>query len=142
MKRFLIPIILISCNGYAASIQKWVDESGEVHYGDSPPPATQTQPISVSRPPSNPGKPLPRLTGSQGEDKAASDSSANKKPQNRTTEQASQQVCEKARENLATIQSSTIIRLRQTDGTERVLNDQEIDERRQQFENDVKQYCK
>jgi len=35
MKRFLIPFLFIVGNSYAAGIQKWVDEKGNIYYGDT-----------------------------------------------------------------------------------------------------------
>ena len=140
MKRFLIPLIFIACNSSAAGIQKWTDESGNVHYGDTPPVKAQTQSISVSRPPSNPGKPLPRFTGSSTE-KKTTETKAEQKKQDRTTDEVNKQACEKAKANLDIISRSSIIRLKQNDGTERVLSDEEVDKRRLKLEKDVKQYC-
>lgn len=143
MKRFIIPIMFIACNSYAAGIQKWTDESGNIHYGDTPPIKAKTESISVSRPPSNPGKPLPRLTTSDSvsdsETKTAETNA--KQKQDRTTDEVNKQVCEKAKENLEIISSSSLIRLQLKDGSERVLTDKEIDERRLKLEQDIKQYC-
>ena len=44
MKRLTALAILLACNnGFSETIQKWTDESGQVHYGDSPPLATPHQ---------------------------------------------------------------------------------------------------
>ena len=141
MKRFLIPMVFIACNSYAAGIQKWVDESGNIHYGDTPPVKTQTQSISVSRPPSNPGRPLPRFTGSSDETKADNSQSEQKSSTDKTTQEVNKQVCESAKKDLDVISGNNIIRLREKDGTERALSDKEVNERRLQLEQNVKQYC-
>ena len=40
MRTFAILVILLACkNGFTDTIQKWTDESGQVHYGDNPPAA-------------------------------------------------------------------------------------------------------
>lgn len=142
MKRFFFPMIFIACNSYAAGIQKWTDEGGNIHYGDTPPMKTESQTISISRPPSNPGKPLPRLNTEKKVDKSTNVKSKDKsKKSNQTTDELNKQVCEKAKENLQIIDSSSLIRLKLNDGTERVLTDEEVDERRLKLEQDVKQYC-
>jgi hypothetical protein len=141
MKRLLLPLIFIACNSYAASIQKWVDKNGNVHYGDTPPASIKTELVNVTRPPSNPGKPLPRLSDSKISGYSSNKNSSTARPKSRSTAEIDREVCEKARKNLQIIASSSLIRLRQSDGTERILNDQEIDERRQRFEADIKQYC-
>ena len=145
MKRFLIPMMFIACNSYAAGIQKWTDESGNIHYGDAPPIKTKTESVRVSRPPSNPGKPLPRLTtgdSADGSQQKTTGTKVEQKKQDRTTEEVNKQVCEKTKESLKVISSNSLIRLKLSDGTERALSDEEIDERRLKLEQDVKQYCK
>lgn len=40
MRTFAILVILLACeNGFTDTIQKWTDESGQVHYGDNAPAA-------------------------------------------------------------------------------------------------------
>ena len=141
MKRLLIPILLISSSSFAAGIQKWVDESGQVHYGDRPPVKTSAEPVQVSRPPSNPGKPLPRFTGSQNADKPATHPD-NLPVGEETSESQAQQACEQARKDVSTLNRSTRLRLKSPDGTERYMTAEEIAERRTLSENDIKQFCK
>ena len=44
MKILSALVILLTCNNvFSDTIQKWTDESGQVHYGDNPPLATQHQ---------------------------------------------------------------------------------------------------
>ena len=140
MKRFFIPMVLIAFNGYAAGIQKWTDESGNVHYGDTPPVQTKSQTISVTRPPSNPGRALPRFTPDKTE-KEVTGTQVEKTKQGRTTDEVNKQACKKARENLEVIARNSLIRLKLSDGSERVLSDEEIDQRRLKLEQNVKQYC-
>jgi len=144
MKRLLIPIILISSNSFAAGIQKWVDDEGQTHYGDRPPTRIETQAISVSRPPSNPGKPLPRLNDPKGTETADKKAvpEAEKEARNKTAEDANKNVCQQAKNDLNVLDQSDVIRLRLSDGTERALTDEEIDIRRKKLESDLKQYCK
>ena len=140
MKRLLFPVIFIACNSYAAGIQKWVDENGQVHYGDSPPAQTQTESISVSRPPSNPGKPLPRFSTQQ-EQEAAEAGNPDNKPPAETSEEQAQDACEQAQKDMKVINRSKRIRLKQADGTVRYMTAEEIEERRKQTEEDIQQFC-
>ncbi len=144
MKRLLIPLFFIACNGYAAGIQKWVDKDGNIHYGDTPPAKTQTQSIRVTRPPSNPGKPLPRFSADDEEDKEADSAKkpGDDKKQSKSSREANKEVCKKAKADRDVITRSDIIRLRQNDGSERVLSSKEIEARRIQLDNDIKKYCK
>jgi len=62
MRYLIFLILVVSTSLHAGTIQKWVDENGNVHYGDAPPVSTKTENISVQSAPSNPGKALPRLS--------------------------------------------------------------------------------
>jgi hypothetical protein len=54
----IAALILLSlcASAMAASVQKWTDANGQVHYGDAPPPGSSTQSVRVNatRPSSNP----------------------------------------------------------------------------------------
>ena len=144
MKRFLLPILFLGTCVHAAGIQKWVDENGQVHYGDSPPASAATESIRISRPPSNPGKSLPRLGTEQ--DDESEPSPADEQPQTADSEvdtppdQASE-FCARARNDLRVFNNSKRIRLQSTDGTSRFMTAEERDERRTQTEQDIERYC-
>jgi len=80
MKHTLLLLLLVSGLVQAAGIKKWIDQDGVVHYGDTPPLQVQAEPVSVTRPPSNPGKPLPRLNTDQIAEKGAAQGSAGATP--------------------------------------------------------------
>ncbi len=142
MKRLLIPVLFIMGNSYAAGIQKWVDEKGNVHYGDTPPVKAKTQTINVTHLPANPGKPLPRLS-SDNKDKAEStDEAQQKKQQAAFSDKKAKELCAKYKANLNILTSSEVIRSTDKDGTERFLSDQEIDSRRIKLQENIKLYCK
>jgi len=143
MKRLLIPALIFASSGYAAGIQKWVDDNGQVHYGDSPPAKTESESVRVSRPPSNPGKALPRFTGSQDNTTAAaeSDASAPTTPAE-TSPDVIQKQCEQAKKDLSTLNRTARVRLRMDDGTIRYMTDEEKEERKKLSEEDIQQFCK
>ena len=127
---------------FAAGIQKWVDESGQIHYGDTPPPKVITEPIQVTRPPSNPGKPLPRLNGNKsGEETAQQQTQQNNNAPELSQDQA-KEACQQAQSDLSTLNKSSRLRLRSADGTERYMSPEEISERRALSEKDIDLYCK
>jgi hypothetical protein len=69
--RLLGLALLVLCGPVcAASVQKWTDANGQVHYGDSPPPgaSTQSMRLNVAPPSSRPQPayfppPTPEVTG-------------------------------------------------------------------------------
>ena len=141
MKRFLIPVLFIIGNSYAAGIQKWVDEKGNIHYGDRPPVKAKTQTINVTHPPTNPGKPLPRLSNGN-KDKEESTNETQQNTQKPRTNKKNQELCEKYKANYNIISTSDVIRAKEKDGSERFLSDKEVDERRKKLEQNIKLYCK
>ncbi len=41
MRKTTLLLLLLACNpAFSDSIQKWTDASGQIHYGDKPPPST------------------------------------------------------------------------------------------------------
>ncbi len=145
MKRFLLPILFLGTCVHASGIQKWVDDNGQVHYGDSPPAKAATETIRISRPPSNPGKSLPRL-GSQQDDEDAPQAPDDEQPQSAESEaetpsDQAAEFCQQARNDLRVINTSKRIRLQATDGTSRYMTTEEREERRTQAEQDIERYC-
>ena len=138
--RYLIYLILVvSTSLHAGTIHKWIDEDGNVHYSDAPPAATKTEGVRVQSAPSNPGKPLPRLTD-EGDDSAAAGAAAGTDQQEVANEQSAA-ICERARADLDILNNNTNIRLQQADGTSRDLDQTEVDQRRTKAQAEVSRYC-
>ncbi len=138
MKQLLFLIIFLSCNSFAAGIQKWVDEQGNVNYGDTPPVNTQAEPIAVTKPPSDPGKPLPRLNS----DKNNADPTAENKKTSENTPEQDLTICNEAKKDLKVIGRSKRIRLQRADGTTYYMSEDEIESRRVRAEKDIETYCR
>ena len=145
MQRLLLPLFLIATNLNAASIQKWVDEKGQVHYGDSPPPQITTESVRVSRPPTNPGPALPRLGADNPDEPETPSGPTQENPDNNAAKPSSdqaQEYCAQARKDLNVLNNSQRIRLRSSDGSTRFMSDDERESRKTQTQADIKRYCK
>jgi hypothetical protein len=129
-------ILAISTSLNAGTIQKWVDDKGNVHYGDAPPVEVNSENVRVQSAPTNPGKALPRLNQSDVEENAAGGDD-----QEVSEEQASI-VCDRARNDLNIINSSDRIQIQQPDGSSKYLDMVEIETRRRASQADVKRFCK
>ena len=136
-------ILAISTSLNAGTIQKWVDDKGNVHYGDTPPVEVKSENVPVQSAPTNPGKALPRLNQSDVEENAAGgdDQAAGADDQEVSEEQAST-ICERARNDLDIINNSDRIQLQQPDGSSRYLYPDEIETRRNKSQADVNRFCK
>ncbi len=142
MRIIICLIIMTSSSLFAGSILKWVDEDGNIHYGDAPPIAVETERVRVLSAPNNPGKALPRLStdGSTGNSNNRGTNVANQENFKLPADQA-KIACEEATADLKVINSSNRIRLRSADGTTRYMTTEEIDARRKIAEKDVSLHC-
>lgn len=141
MRILLLLTFFVIAPLQAGEIHKWVDSDGNVHYGDAPPVDVSTQNIRVQRPPSNPGRALPRLLGdneSASETQSPGEVARSGPDPDDTPEEIA---CKNAQEDLEVISSNARIRLQAADGTSRYMTAQEIDDRKAQAEANVTQYC-
>ena len=146
MRNIIYLLILTSSSLYAGEILKWVDEDGNVFYGDSPPLSVETEQVRVLSAPSNPGKALPRLSnqGSQNENNADGTNVAAGDAQGgapKLPEDQAKIACREATSDLRVLKRSTRIRLKSADGTSRYMTTEEISARREYAEKAVKLHC-
>lgn len=133
-------ITLISLNSNSAGIKKWVDDKGNVFYGDTPPRHIQSQSIRTNKRPSKLGKPLPRLSNPG---ISNIPSSSKKSPVNNEKLEVSQakEACENAKNDQRVIQSSSRVKLRSADGSTRYMTKEEIQQRLDNSQNDIDKFC-
>lgn len=144
MRYSIFLMLLASMSLNAGSIHKWVDDEGNVHYGDSPPASAKTEGVRVQAAPSNPGKALPRLsTSGTGNDANTGDTTSTGSPagDGDIPEDQAKIACDNAQEDLRIIGSSSRIKLRNSDGSTRYMTTEEIEERKTQAEADVERFC-
>ena len=137
MRRLIILATLVSCSLNAGQIHKWIDEEGNVHYGDAPPNTVTTEPVRVIGAPSDPGKPLPRLSTGESPTKTSSN---NRSGEEVPADQA-KLACDQAKGDLEIISNSARIKLKSADGTSRYMTTEEIEARRENAEKDVARFC-
>ena len=145
MRVIICLFILASSSLFAGEILKWVDEDGNIHYGDAPPISAETERVRVLSAPSNPGKALPRLStdGSTGNGNKRDTDVAASDAQDDLKLPADQAIiaCEEATADLKVMNRSSRIRLRSADGTTRYMTSEEIDVRRENAEKAVSLHC-
>lgn len=146
MRIIIYLLILTSSSLYAGEILKWVDEDGNVFYGDSPPLSVVTEQVRVLSAPSNPGRSLPRLSsqGSRNANNAGGTNVAGGDNQGgapKLPQDQAKVACQEATEDLRVIKRSNRIRLRSADGTTRYMTTEEISARREYAEKAVKLHC-
>lgn len=140
MRYLIYLMLLVSMPLTAGTIHKWVDEQGNVHYGDAPPISVKSEGVRVQSAPSNPGKALPRLSSPDSTQTTASGSSDAAQSADVPEDQA-RIACERAQEDLRVINNSSRIKLRSADGSTRYLTSEEIEERKIESEAEVERFC-
>ena len=133
MRYSIYLVLILSTSLSAGTIHKWVDDEGNVHYGDAPPVSTTSETVRVQSAPSDPGKALPRLSTQGGADSAADKSGV-------PGDQA-EISCQRAKDDLKVINSSDRIKLIAADGTSSYMTSEEIDERKLQSQSDIDKFC-
>lgn len=130
----------------AAQLYKWVDKDGKVHYGDQPPPAAATK--SVTAPPPGPaGAAAPKAAPPKAGDKSAEKGKVEKKS-GLSPEEAKKQAkadaerCAAARQNLEAIASGSRIETVDEKGERTILDDKQVEERRNRAREAVADSCK
>jgi len=136
MRYLTYLILVVSTSLNAGTIQKWVDENGNVHYGDAPPVKAKTESVRVQSAPSNPGRALPRLSAPDGTQKGGGNA------QTQVSEEQTREICEAARKDLNIINTSSRVRLQLADGTERYMDEAELAARKTRSQTDIDRYCK
>ena len=140
--RYLIYLALvISAFANAGEIHKWVDENGNVHYGDAPPVAAKTESVWLQSAPSNPGKALPRLSPQKQSTESGDSSETTASANNDVPKDQAAIACQQAQDDLKVINRSNRIKLRSADGTTRYLSTAEITERKDLAQADIDQFC-
>ncbi|MEM7562025.1 MAG: DUF4124 domain-containing protein [Pseudomonadota bacterium] len=142
MRYLLFLTLLLSTALQAGAIHKWVDEEGNIHYGDAPPVTVKTESVRVQSAPSNPGKSLPRLSTTGGDDATDSGTPAGASTDSpEVPKDQAKAACDQAKADLQVISRSSRIKLQSADGTERYLTTEEIEERKQTAQADVERFC-
>jgi hypothetical protein len=130
----LVLILAVSTSLNAGAIHKWVDDKGNVNYGDTPPTKTTSQNVSVQSAPSDPGKALPRLSSPEDSDQAAD-------AKQEVSVEDTSQFCASAKADLDVINTSDRIQLQAADGSLRYLSEEEIAERKASSQAEVARFC-
>lgn len=125
-----LPLSFMCLDTSAKEFYKWVDEHGTTHYGKKPPKGVDTQSVKTHTGRSEPTsyeskKEAPEKTAAAAEQKA----------------QKSAQACNSARKNLETINSNARIKVKQDNGEFRYLSPDEINQRKQQANDIIRDNC-
>jgi hypothetical protein len=142
ISRALLTVLLLASPAtlLAQTVYSWKDAQGVLTYGHNPPPGVNASIVSngsqAYRP--EPGEASVYSIDDGTKDKAEDNPEAKKKGSN-TKELTT--LCENARKNLATIQRSGIIRVKDKDGNVSVLTNEEKQQRKGKNQKMIDENC-
>lgn len=126
-RRLLLLLLALPPLAQAASVYRWVDAQGQVHYGQAPPPAAGAEPHSVKVSPASPAPPPSARPSATAVPAPATKPAAD--PAVERAERAKR--CTAARERIQYLEDQTPRRLgvEQPDGTLARMTEEEFQER-------------
>ncbi|MFW5824542.1 MAG: DUF4124 domain-containing protein [Marinobacter sp.] len=143
---FLVALmaLMMPALASAASVYRWTDEDGNVHFGDREPTGHSAERVSVktgksgnSQPRKSPQEQVEALDEREAE-REKSESESKVEEARRKQRKAR---CDTARANLDVINSNARIRVAGEDGEQRYLSQEEIQEKKAEFEAIAEESC-
>jgi len=145
----LLFLVILSISNYCYSgIYKWVDEEGNVHYGQQRPASAKAEQMRVQSyaPEDTSSYKRPALNSG---DKDNTDKSANsdaetpeKKPETKAEKKQRMAACAQARKNLTRMQSIGRIRSKDKDGNASFISQKQKEQKMQQSRDLISKHCK
>jgi hypothetical protein len=150
MGKFLLILLMLASTNTFAAISKWVDDQGQVHYSDQPPPPDK-QPKTLREDAdtadsassgASATKTLAEHEADLKKDKAEKQSAADKAAQLKAAEDTLKANCANAQQNLRSLQSGMRIMEVDANGQRYYIDDtqrqQRIDKAKQEISNSCK----
>lgn len=135
-------MLLITAPSVMATMYKWVDDEGNIHYSQTPPVDREASTIAKPRtppppPPSTEGE--PDATASEGGEELQGDGPTEEEI--RAEKERIAQECQRARQWISEIENKPRLRVRDDDGNLRYLSEEERQARLKQAQDYLKKYC-
>jgi len=143
----LFFLIIISISNYCYSgIYKWVDEQGNVHYGQQRPASVQSEQMRVQNyaPQDTSSYKRPGLNTDNENNKSTSSEAEKeeKKPESKAEKKQRLAACAQARKNLTRMQSIGRIKSKDKDGNSSFISQKQKEEKMQQSRDLISKHCK
>ena len=157
MNKVMLALLLVFCVNAQAEVNKWVDESGRVHYSDQPPPASanvkKLGPAAKTRDSTESGdaaesdnngepKSIAEREAELRKKQKAEKEAAAKAAKEQANKQANQDNCNQAKLSLKTLQSGIRIKELDANGEQVYIDDEERQQRIAKTQEDIEKLCK
>lgn len=127
-----------------ASVYKWTDENGVTHFGDRQPTGQSTEQVDIRTGGPSGNQATRRSPQEQMEDIEEGQQQERQNAEETAVEEARRKQreanCETARSNLKILNQNSRIRVEE-EGEQRYLSPEEIEEKRQEFQEAEEEYC-
>lgn len=144
--RLVISFFVLTtfCNAVAAGVYKWVDENGQIHYGDAPRGEQTTKSITIHTSPEPDPHTLRRLEAQKKyldarQTERAAANEAKEKAEKLKAE--NKQQCKQAKDALAMLQNGGRLYFEKAAGERHYITDQERQNGINAAKSNVKKYC-
>lgn len=145
MKLFLLPLLLLFSTALPAAMYKWVDENGETHYSQYPPPDRDYEALEPPPPPaSDAGQAQQELEGllqRQDEERQARQTAEEEAAAAEQQAEQRQKACAAARHNLEILTTGGRKRITGPDGVARYLPEEERQAKIAEAQKQIEEYC-
>ena len=151
IKNILFLLLVFISSTATAAIYKWVDENGNVHYGQQRPDNSPAQKMNVQThaPASAAYKRMDKLKNKNADGEENSEQQADaapkepeKKPETKAEKKRRLAACEQAKKNLKTMQAIGRIRSKDKDGNVNYLSQEQKEAKMKQSREMIKKHCK
>lgn len=151
MSKFLLILLMLASTSTFAAVSKWVDDQGQVHYSDQPPPPAEAKSetlrsASGTQEPASSSVDATKTTAEQEadlkKDKAEKQAAADKSAQKKAAEDALKANCAAAQENLRSLQSGVRVMEIDAKGERSYLDDTQRQQRIDKAQQDISNNCK
>jgi hypothetical protein len=143
VRRFPLWLLLAALPLAAgAQAYRWVDENGQVHYSQTPPPGKKAEPVAPAPPPAAAPN-VDALKQSLADEKAAEPEGRAQAERMAEYHQQLEQQCKQAREQLAYMEAKTSQRLGTTDeqGNVSRVTEEQFQARRSELQRVIAERC-
>ncbi len=146
IRLFLTSLLLASLSVQAGDVYRWVDEQGNVHYSETPPPGQQAEQTGVRTRTTGTGispQTVDEAAPERPDDDAESDEATAEGAPEQDPEvlaEIRRQNCERAREGMETLDSYNRVRVEE-DGEQRFLTPEEMEEQRERLQGIIDENC-
>ncbi len=140
---FILSLIFFSFNSATAAVYKWVDDKGNVHYSEQRPLDNSAEKLRIDKapPPSSSSYKKPSLKTKEDDKNKSDETKTADNDNNGMSAKEKQDQCDQARKDLALMESTGRLRVKDKDGNVSYMSEEDKAARIKRNQDRIKQYC-